>query len=73
MKYTKLGEENTHTYTDCYKSVSSEYLWLFSGLHYQLLLLKNLGPCPLGSTEIDEVLVPPYKPYTLQTDHLIAG
>ena len=32
---------------------------------------KLLGPRPLGSKEIDGLLVPPGKAYTLLTDHLI--
>ena len=32
-----------------------------------------MGPCPLGPKEIDGLLVPPGKAYTLLTDHLITG
>ena len=32
-----------------------------------------MGPRPLGPKEIDRLLVPPGKAYTLLTDHLIAG
>ena len=31
------------------------------------------GPHPLGPKEIDGLLVPPDKPYTLLTGHLITG
>ena len=29
--------------------------------------------CPLGRKEIDGLLVPPGKAYSLKTDHLITG
>ena len=32
-----------------------------------------MGPCPLGPKEIDGLLVPPGKAYSLLTDHLITG
>ena len=32
-----------------------------------------MGPCPLGPKEIDGLLVPPGKAYTLLTDRLITG
>ena len=32
-----------------------------------------MGPRPLGPKEIDGLLVPPDKAYTLLTDHLITG
>ena len=31
------------------------------------------GHCPLGPIEIDGLLMPPGKAYTLLTDHLITG
>ena len=38
-----------------------------------LLLVQAGGPCPLGPEEIDGLLVPPGKDYTLLTLHLITG
>ena len=32
-----------------------------------------MGHCPLGPREIDGLLEPPGKAYTLLTDHLITG
>ena len=32
-----------------------------------------MGPRPLGPKEIDGLLVPPGKAYTLPADHLITG
>ena len=41
--------------------------------NFQIYLIKLLGPRSLGPKEIDWLLVPPGKAYSLLTDHLITG
>ena len=41
--------------------------------HGDFVITPFLSVGPLGPKEIDELLVPPGKAYTLLTDHLITG
>ena len=39
----------------------------------EIFMYQLSGPRPMGPKEIDGLLVPPDKAYTLLTDHLITG
>ena len=47
------------------------YVMLYPEL--SLLMFQTIGPRPLGPKEIDGLLMPPGKAYTMLTGYLITG
>ena len=61
-------------FTHIYKQQLStcEHFRIFN-ISKKQILPSNMGLPPIGSKEIDRLLVPPGKASTLLTDHLITG
>ena len=59
--------------SDLFENPKTRFLALRVIVLQEFHTCKCMGPCPLGSKEIDGLLVPPGKASLLLTDHLITG